>query len=419
MEKLIISQNIHWKNSYKALYQRDVLEKLIARLDLRQIEAIQGIRRSGKSTLFKLLINHLSQKIEAKKILYLNLDDPFFIPYAKDARKLHEVVEMAEKLTQGKIEYLFLDEVQSIEGWERYVKSVYDSETFKKIFITGSNSSFLDGTLAKLLTGRYFSTKVYPLSFLEILHINKIDSYMDLVEKRAKVLKIIDDMMQFGSFVEIYNADEEFRRELIKSYYETILLKDCVSNYSIREVKSFKELSYFCLSNLTSLFSYTSLSKAIGITDISTKEYVGYLEDSFMLYELKQFSYSLKEQNSSKKKIYLSDNGFTLLNFKFSQNLGTLFENLVFSELLKLGYELYFYNKNYECDFLAKKDEELIAIQVCYELNDRNQKREIRGLEKLPFKCDRKIIITYHQREKFEKIEVLPFYEAIWTMRNG
>jgi len=413
MEKLILSQNKHWKEKYKNLYQREILSTLTKRLELRQIEAIQGIRRSGKSTLFKLLINYLikTKKINPLEILYLNLDDPFFIQFAKDASKLHEVVEVAQKITNRDIHYLFLDEVQSIEGWERYVKSVYDMEAFQKIFVTGSNATFLDGKLAKLLTGRYLSTKVYPLSFKEIMSINEINSYMDILQKRPFVLKTIDEMMKYGSFVEVYKQKEEFKRNIIKSYYDTILLKDCVSNGNIRDIKSFKELSFYLINNATSLYSYSSVSKIAGITDMSAKEYIGSLEDSFLLQELKQFSYSLKEQNSSKKKIYLIDNGFMLLNFTFSKNLGTSFENLVFSELTKVGYELYFYHKNFECDFIAVKDNKTVAIQVCYELNEKNRKRELNGLLKLPIKCDEKVLITYNQSHKFEDIRVIPFYE--------
>ena len=413
MEKLILSQNIHWKNPYKNLYIRSDLSKIIDRLELKQIEAIQGIRRSGKSTIFKLLINYLSKKNDPKQILYINLDDPFFIPFANDATKFHDIMQSAEKLTGQKVKYLFLDEVQSINGWERYVKSAYDMELFEKIFITGSNATFLDGELAKLLTGRYLSTKIYPLSFKEILMINSIESYMDIVDQRAKVLGIVGNMMEYGSFVEIYNSPKQFRRDLIKSYYETILLKDCVSNNAIRDVKSFKELSYYLISNMTSLYSYSSLSKAVGVTDVSTKEYLSYLEDSFLMQELKQFSFSLKEQNSSKKKIYLKDNGFMLLNFRFSQNLGILFENLVYTELIKAGYDVYFYNKNFECDFIAKKENKTIAIQVCYELNDRNRKREFNGLIKLPFGVDEKVLLTYNQDDdsRDDEIKVVRFWE--------
>jgi len=411
MEKVILSQNKHWNKPYDNLYHRDSFTDLTNKLDLKHIQVLQGIRRSGKSTLFKLLINHLSLENDPHEILYVNLDDPFFIPYSNDATKLHDVIQTAEKLTQKKITYLFLDEVQSISGWERYVKSVYDNETFKKICITGSNSSLLNGELATLLTGRYLSTKVYPLSLKEILKINDITNYMQLVEYSPKVLNIVDNMMKYGSFVEIYENKEEFKREILSSYYDTILLKDCVANNGVREIKSFRELSYYLLSNVTSLYSYNSLAKAVGINDRSAKEYVSYLEDSYLIDELKHYSYSLKEQNNSKKKIYANDNGFLSLSYSFSANSGKFFENLVYTELVKSGYEIHFYNKNFECDFIAQKEGKMIAIQVCYELHDNNRKRELGGLTKLPFEVDKKYIVTYNQSETIDTIEVVKFWE--------
>lgn len=418
MENVLISQNKHWEKPFVDLYPRDVFNQLVANLQTKHIQVLQGIRRSGKSTLFKLLINHLSLTTDPQEIVYLNLDDPFFIKYSNDATGFYEIILSAKKLTNKPVKYLFLDEVQAITGWERYVKSVYDSEEFIKIFITGSNSSLLNGDLATLLSGRYLSVSVYPLSFKEVLKINKIDDRLKLHKQLPKVLNIVDSMMKFGSFVEIIQQQEEFKRELLKSYYETILLKDCVGNNSIRDIKSFKELSFYAIANLTSLYSHASLAKAIGINDKSVKEYISYLEDSYLFCELKLFSYSLKEQQNNKKKLYLSDNGFMNLGFNFSSNYGKLLENLVFSELQKSGYELYFYNKEFECDFIAKRGAMTLAIQVCYVLNEQNQKREINGLLKLPFPTDEKMIITYNQSDTIETIKVVPFWDYFSTVKE-
>jgi predicted AAA+ superfamily ATPase len=411
MENVIISQNKHWNQEYTNLYKRDVFQKLERNLQTKHIQVVQGIRRSGKSTLFKLLINHLSQTVDPEEILYVNLDDPFFTPYRNDATKFYDIVQTAKKLTQKEIKYLFLDEVQNMKGWESYVKSVYDSELFTKVFVTGSNSTLLEGELATLLTGRYLSVQVHPLSFKEILQINNIKSYRQQIEEQPKVLKLVDDMMLHGSFVEVYDHPEEFRRDILNTYYQTILLKDCVANHAIRDVKSFKELSFYLLSNITSLYSYISLGKAVGIHDQSAKEYLSYLEESYLCTELKQFSFSLKEQQNTKKKVYFNDNGFVSLSFKFSSNQGKLLENLVLTELIKAGYEVYFYNKNFECDFIAKKEEKTLAIQVCYELNDMNRKRELNGLKKLPFEVDEKILITYNQAQSIEDMKVISFWE--------
>lgn len=417
MNKVLISQNKHWEKRYEHLYERDVFSKLIYNLQTKHIQVLQGIRRAGKSSLFKLLINHLSQECDPKEILYVNLDDPFFTKYSNNPQSFYEIIQTAEKLTQKEVKYLLLDEVQAIEGWEKYVKSVYDSGEFVKIFITGSNASLLNGELATLLSGRYISTKVYPLSFREILKINSINSPLELNKQLPKVLKIIDDMMFYGSFVEVYELEKELKRDLITSYYDAILFKDCIANNQIRDIKGFKELSFYLLSNLTSLYSYASLSKALKLNDKSVKDYIEILESCYLFSELKLHSYSLKEQTNNKKKLYLCDNGFMNLGYNFSSNHGKLLENLVFSELLKRGFEVYFYNKTGECDFIAKKEDKTTALQVCYELNDQNKTREVNGLLKLPFEVDEKYIITYNQgssaldSENLDDIKVESFWE--------
>lgn len=411
MNNVIISQNKHWEDSYKNLYERDIFQKLLTNLQTKHIQVLQGIRRSGKSSLFKLMINYLSQNIDPQKILYINLDDPFFTKYSKDPTSFYEIIQTAKKLTQKEVKYLFLDEVQAIKGWEKYVKSVYDSGEFEKIFITGSNSSLLNGEFATLLTGRYLSTKVYPLSFNEILKINNITSFLELNKQLPKVLKLIDDMMLYGSFVEVYGVQDDLKREVLSSYYDTVLLKDCIANNQIRDIKGFNELSFYALSNLTSLYSYASLSKAVKLNDKSVKEYIQVLEDCYLFSELKLFSCSLKEQINNKKKLYLCDNGFMNLGYSFIANYGKLLENLVFSELQKQGCEIYFFNKESECDFIVKKEDKTIAIQVCYELNEQNKTREINGVKKLPFEVDEKYIITYNQKDTIDDIKVVTFWE--------
>lgn len=415
MNNIIIYQNRHWESNYKNLYDRDIFQKLIKNLNSKHIQVLHGIRRSGKSSLFKLMINHLSENIDPQEILYINLDDPFFTKYSNDPTSFYEIIQAAKKLTQKEIKYLFLDEVQAIYGWEKYVKSVYDSNVFKKIFITGSNPTLLSGEFAMLLTGRYISTKVHPLSFKEILQINGIKNYLELNKQLPKVLKLIDDMMLYGSFVEVYQIQDDLKREVLSSYYETILLKDCIANNQIRDIKGFKELSFYSISNITSLYSYSSLSKALTLNDKSIKEYIQALEDCYLFSELKLFSYYLKEQMNNKKKLYLCDNGFMNLGYNFSSNYGKLLENLVFSELQKIGYEIYFYNKERECDFIVRKENKTIVIQVCYELNDQNINREINGIKKLPFNVDERYIITYNQNlPSFENIKIVSFWEYFY-----
>jgi hypothetical protein len=414
MEKILISHNRHWEKPYDGLYPRQMFPKLVSQLSARHIQVLQGIRRSGKSTVFKLMINHLAASEDPMEIVYLNLEDPFFIKWSQSPEKLNEVIDTARKLTGKKIRYLFLDEVQAINGWEKYVKTVYDNEVFEKIFITGSNASLLNGEFATLLTGRYLSSMVYPLSLSELLAIKNITSHVQMIRQKADVLALVDDMLRYGSFVEVFDSDEDLKREIVSTYYDAILLKDCVSNNHIRDIKSFRALSYYLISNITATYSYSSLGKAVGIHDKSAREFVQYLQQAYLLFELRLFSWSLKEQQNNRKKPYMIDNGFINLSFAFSSNSGRLLENLVFSELRKAGKEIYFYNKGFECDFIIKNaDHSLAAIQVCHELTDRNKKREVGGLKKMDaqYPTVSKTIITYNQETMIDGIAVVPFWK--------
>jgi predicted AAA+ superfamily ATPase len=151
----------------------------------------------------------------------------------------------------------------------------------------------------------------------------------------------------------------------------------------------------------------------MSVNDGTVKEYIHVLEDSYICQEIKQYAFSLKEQIRSKKKVYINDNGFlSQTSFKFSQNYGKTFENLVYTEFNKRGYEIYFHNKDFECDFICKKDDQLLAVQVCYELTPQNRPREFGGLERLKLKTDRKLLVTYNQSEGLaDGVEVMPFWD--------
>lgn len=412
MKSALLTHNLHWKSTYQNLHHRELLTTLIKRLSLKQIQVLQGIRRSGKSSLFRLLINHLLKSVNPKSILYVNLDDPYFGELYNDSKNLYTLLELSESITGEKVQYLFLDEVQNVIGWEKFVKAIYDNNLIKKVFVTGSNATLLEGEFATLLSGRYIKDTLFPPTFSEIINSMGAKDTLSLLEQKPKLLSLIDSMMEYGSFWEVVEEGEQ-KRELILSYYDTILYKDCIANQKVRETKTFKEVLHYLISNATATYTYNSLAKALNLNDNTVKEYIRVLESSYLLYELKSYSYSLKEQIKGKKKSYIIDNGFVAQTaFRFSENRGKLFENLVFSELVKRGHELFFINEEGECDFVARKENETIAIQVCYELLPSNLEREKSGLSKLKFKADKKIIITYNQSQTLENdIKVVSFWE--------
>ena len=418
MENAILLHNKHWqKTPYDIPIQRDLLKKLLRYNTAKEIQIISGIRRSGKSSLLKLYINELIKTVNPLSILFVNFDDPNFSGVYQQPQNIYNIVEIAERLTQTKINYLLFDEIQMVDGWEKYVKSIYDADAYKKICITGSNAKLLNSNYSKLLSGRYITHQIYPLSLNEIFTHYNLDNKLAVLQNKPDVFNMLDHVMKYGSFPEIINkSDQQLKHEIATNYFDSILVKDCIVNKNIRDSKSFKELSFYLFTNISSLYSYNSISKATGINDISVKEYINTMSDSFLIYEIAQFSYKVRQQIKSKRKMYCIDNGLiSAVSLNFSENKGKLFENLVFSEIIKSGCkEIFFYNENKECDFLIKKKNKLIAIQVCYEINKTNKEREILGLEEVmkTFSIDKSFIITFLQSEKVNKnISVIPIYE--------
>ncbi len=417
-----MEQNPHWEGKqYAQPYARLHDEQALDDLQFDEIQIVTGIRRCGKSTLLKQLIQHLCENQISRSILYINFDDPNYIEACNDPSSLYEIVTTAEKVTQQPVAYLFLDEVQNVIAWEKYIKSAYDSQRFQKIVITGSNADLLNSDYASLLSGRYIETRIYPLCFRELLNQNGITNMLQLIKQKAKVLALCDDMLKFGGFPRIQLLDDSNkRRKLLQSYYETIVLKDCIGNHNIRDTRTLQTLAHYLISNNSTTYSYNSLSKAIESNENTVQQFVQIFKNAYFLDEVYQFSFSLKKQARAKKKTYCIDNGLiTATSFKFMDNTAKLFENLVYTELSKMfSGAVYFHNDKHECDFIVHHDDFQCAIQVCYRLTAENQARELNGLQSAMslLSIAKGIVITYDQEETIDdNIQALPFWKLFST----
>ena len=426
LKNTILEQNLHWrgkkiKNEY---IHRDIINTI--KLKSNFIEVITGVRRSGKSTIFDILIEDFIQKlkIQPKEILTINFDNPNFIPFYQNVQKLDEVIDTAEILTQSKIKYLFLDEIQNIELWEKWVKAKYDQKIFKKIFITGSNSKLLESQYISRLSGRYFSHFNQPFSFQEFLKFHGQDYYKKYADNfliKNKLIALFSKYLKQGGFPEAVICNDQ---DILKTYYQTILLKDVIDNNKIRNSFNLKQIAYFLITNATCFFSYNNIAKNLKIHENTVKEYIEYLKQSYLFDELKKYDFSLKKQNANKRKIYCADNGLiNQIGFNFSKNNGRYLENLVFTELKRKKKERFYHSNKYECDFVIKEGLKIKeAIQVCYELNSKNQNRELNGLREAmtAYKLKKGIIITYNQdkiiKENKKTIILIPAWR--WLLEN-
>lgn len=397
------------------------MSNLLQKKALPHIQILTGVRRCGKSSMFKLLINDLiTNGINPKSILNLNLDAPIFIPIWNDASQINRIIEAAETLTGEAVKYLFLDEIQQIENWEIFVKAAYDSQTFKKIYITGSNSNLLQSRFAAMLSGRYFENEVRPLSIKECLSAINVTSTFDAYNNTPDVLRCIKSCMEMGTFPEIAlsNVSPTIKMELLHSYFESIVQKDCIVYNSIRDSHLFYKTTNYLLQNIGRRFSPQQLAKAMNSNENTMGAYLQYLCDSYICSDIRNFSYSQKETKRSEHKCYCTDNGIMAANtFRYTADNGSFFENLVFNELKNKGFmNISFDNTKGECDFIASKDGSSHAFQVCFDLNDNNRERELNGFSHISASPATKTIITFNQKQRVGDINIIPIWE--WSLAD-
>jgi len=347
-----------------------------------QVVAIIGVRRSGKSTLIKQYIKRLIGSGEDRKnFLYINLEEPRFIDelslkFLQDAYEAYlEIVGPTSK------PYVFLDEVQNVKGWEKFVRALHEKNE-AVIFISGSSAKLLSRELGTALTGRHVDIVVYPLTFGEFLAFNnlKFETRLELLSNKIKIKKLLREYLSHGGFPLVVLSKE--KEEILGRYFDDILARDIAERHRIKKTDKLKILAKYYLTNISSQSSLRKIKNFIGISLDTVERFSYYLRDAYLIFFVSKFSYSLKEQEINPKKVYAVDLGLrNMLSFKFSDDWGKLYENAVFFELLKKNRELYYHRDRYECDFLVKKGETVKeAIQVCFALTEENKRREIDGL---------------------------------------
>lgn len=366
------------------------------------IKVITGPRRAGKSVFSILLLKN-------KDFAYLNFDD-------EDILKLSNYDEIVKGISEvyGETKFILFDEIQNFKNWELFVNKL--QRRGFNLIITGSNAKLLSKELATSLTGRHIPIEILPFNFKEFLRAKDFETKeINLPETKGKILNYLNDYLKIGGFPEVVVKNFE-PKTYLDTLADAILLKDVVKRYKVRFSQKIYDLFLYLISNFTNEFTFTKLKNTLGFNSVNTiQNYLKYLEEAYLVFSLNRFSFKLKEQIKTAKKIYLVDNGFVLAkSFQFSQNLGRLMENLVFGELLKRGLKaneniFYYKTRNQkEIDFVIKDGTEIKnLIQVAYQFQDLNsQKRETKALIEASdeLKCNDLTIITWDV-EKEEKIK--------------
>ena len=386
----ILNEWNYWNKELPQTQIRNVYdEKITTLLAYDEVLVIKGIRRSGKSTLMLNSIkNLLTSGVDIKNILFVNLEDPRFINHLS-TDLLQEIKDVyLEYLNPDANPYIFLDEIQNIPNWEKWVNKEYELK-LSRITISGSNSSMLSSEIASSLSGRYLQVDVYPLSFTEYLQFKNITlkNRLDLVEKKIELNREFEAYLKYGGFPKVLDYETTQKRDLLITYKDSILLKDIVARYNLKEFKTLEEIAAFLLANSGISQSINKLKNNFHISYDMANAYLEYLIKAYMLFEIPKFDYSLKKQKANDKKYYSIDLGLSnIMRVPNLQTRGDDLETVVLLELLRRGYKVYYYKttNGLECDFLVEKENMITQlIQVTFSLKDeKTRTRELRVFSK-------------------------------------
>ena len=371
--EILSSYNLFWNTGrIDAGINRDILPACLSQLDSKEIIVLKGVRRCGKSTLMAQVIRELLAKdVLPTAILRINLEEPLL-----SSEYSVELLEQIYRTYRERIQpegkcWLFMDEIQNIPGWESWVRGRSETEDIK-IFVTGSSSQMLSREIGTKLTGRNVSFEVYPLSFSEFLRFNnlKIGTELDYTARKATVRTLFHDYLKYGGFPEVVLKESTGDKELLlKNYFEDLLYRDIVTRYEIRDVANLRNLAVYLLTNIAKQTSISKLKNNFTISQDKTENYVSAIMESYLLFQLQKFSFSLKSVMRAGFKPYAIDTGLrNRIAFAFSEDMGWLAENVVFCHLKQQHEEVYYHTNGSETDFVVKEGMKITKrIQVWYE----------------------------------------------------
>lgn len=411
LKQIILEQQeiLHAQN--KRYVQRYIADEW---LQTSEILIISGIRRCGKSVLMQQIRDRL-----VEKDFFFNFDDERLANFKlDDFQKLQECfVELF-----GEQHTYYFDEIQNIEGWERFVRRLYNAGN--KIVITGSNARMLSRELGTHLTGRYIQVEIYPFSFQEYLAMNEIPvnaKTLYTTTGRATMVKSFVKYMECGGFPKFL---QDGSVSYLTSLYESIIYRDILTRNGLTNEKEMLELMFYLASNATKRVTYSSLGKVVGIQHPDTiKNYLEYIQQTYLISQLFRYDPSVKKQMMSPKKIYCVDNAIIKrIGFNATENNGVFLENLVFIELKRRGWDVYYYADKKECDFIVRKGLHISdAYQVTLKMDSpQTREREIAGVREAmqAYSLSKGYILTFEGKEtiNFDDgtiVEVVPVWEWI------
>jgi hypothetical protein len=418
LKEVILSNEEYIKKSTYKIIERD---NIVFPTSEGKVVILYGVRRSGKTFILydKFLKN-------ADRAIYIDFEDDRLNNFTvEDFEKLKgAVLELKPELAEKKILFL-LDEVQNVPGFEKFARRVVEHEG-ASVYLSGSSSKLMPSQISTVLRGRAWSIEVLPFSFREYLKASNIDFEKTFLTTSDKsiIKRNFTSFLTWGGFPEVALANTDFeKKKILEEYLNAMFFKDIVERYEISNLPLIKTLFDQLFSSYSTKISLTAIYKQykdkLSFSKDSLFEYYRYFLESMLVFEVRKFTDSVYKRARNPAKLYLVDVG--LAKDTFSKNFGKRLENIVFIELKRRGYEIFYFDEKRECDFIAKKDNEFIPIQVTYELNDLNRTREVEGVvEACKFLgVKRGLILTNEDEEelKFDEIivDVIPAYKWLLT----
>lgn len=391
-------------------------------VDSGKIITLAGVRRSGKTYHLFNVINQLKvQGVAVEKILYINFEDERLQTSSEELdlilqayRELYPHLQLSEC-------YFLFDEIQEVEGWEKFIARIYSSIS-QHIFITGSNAKLLSKEIATALRGRAITFEIYTLSFVEFVNVISPGLNPYSSEDKAALVNLFQRFMRQGGFPELIKQEDSLKDKILQEYFNVMVFRDLVERYQISQATILK---YFCKRIVGASAGEFSVNKVYNelksqgyqISKDTLYSYQGYVEAIYLNRFIPRYSYSIVKTESSQKKTYVIDQGLgAALDYKFSQDKGRLLETAVALELLKQGKQIAYQQNGGECDFVViEKGKVIEAIQVTSNFAEAyTREREIKGLISAcqKFSLKKGIILSLDHDDEFDvegiRIAVMP-----------
>ncbi len=391
-----------------------------------KIITLVGVRRSGKTYMLYSKINQLIKQGLMRNIVYINFEDDRIFPLK--LQDLGGIIDGYYELypdIRGRLIYFFFDEIQQVDGWEKFVRRVLDNETCR-IYIAGSSSRMLSREISTTLRGRTIVYEIFPLSFKEYLRFKDIEINMYSSASLSKIVNAFDEYLKRGGFPETVNFDREVWFRTIGEYMDSILYRDIIERYSVKNTFLLKFLLNYLSRNISTLLSVNKLfnyfsSQGLKLSKNTLYEYLEYFEDAYAFFTVPVYSRSIKDQYRNPRKLYAVDIAFKRVS-DIQEDMGRVYENIVFLELRKRYRNIFYFKNKHETDFIVP--EEKIIINVCFDTSDFNTLgREVKGTQEAMkyFGAKNGFIITGGEEKIMKsqtgKIIFIPLWK--WTLEQN